>query len=153
MGRLVVLLFSVLVVSRLLVLVTTADDAAVDRENVLESERQLKRMVSFVTPLMAIVRKDERIKRQINIAQIDRHSQSYVYSGGYQESYSYGKNKDDYVAILSLASLGLLFLFLITLLSTTTFSSGRKKRDQDHDNLIQHISHHDISKKKTTCHF
>lgn len=147
MGRLAFsLLLLVFVVFHLVVLVTNADDAVDKEDVVLESEKELKRMVTFVTPLMAIVRKDERIKRQIsNNGQIDRNS--YGYSGGYYHDVSYGKDKDDYIAILSLVSLGLLFLFLITLLSTTTFSSGRKKRSEDQGNCIQDVFRHDISKK------
>ena len=146
MGRLgCCLLLSVFAVFRLVVLVTNADDAVDDKENVLESEKELKRMLTFVTPLMAIVhRKDERVKRQFNNDQIDRNS--YGHNGGYYQLKLYSKDKADYVAILSLVSLGLLFLFLITLLSTTTFSSGRKKRSEHQDNFIQDFSRHDISK-------
>ena len=143
MGRLgCSLLLSVFVVFRLVVLVTNADDAVDDKEDVLESEKELKRMLTFVTPLMAIVhRKDDRVKRQIINDEIDRNSYGYYYQ---QKLYS--KDIADYVAILSFVSLGLLFLFLITLLSTTTFASGRKKRSEDQDNFIQDFSRHDISK-------
>ncbi len=147
MGRLgCSLLLSVFVVFRLVVLVTNADDAVDDNlEDVLESEKELKRMLTFVTPLMAIVhRKDDRVKRQIINDEIDRNS--YGYNGGYYQQKLYSKDKADYVAILSFLSLGLLFLFLITLLSTTTFASGRKKRSEDQENFIQDFSRHDISK-------
>ena len=112
-----------------------------------ESERYLKQMVTYVTPLMAILRKDQlRVKRQIEGDPIDRDSYGYG-GGGYESSYEpCCDDKQDYVAILSIVALGLLFLFLIALLSTTT-SSGRKKRDEGDDlsNFIEDLNRHDAS--------
>ena len=114
-----------------------------------ESERYLKQMVTYVTPLMAILRKDQlRVKRQdfsddYYSDPIDRDSYG---GGGYQPCCD---EKQDYVAILSIIALGLLFLFLIALLSTTTSSSGRKKRStkegEEEDNFIENLSRHDTS--------
>ena len=114
----------------------------VEIDAMLESEHQLKRMVNYVTPLMAILHKPRVKKRQIE----DRN-----YSGGgsdyYYQDTCYGcEDKHKYLEILSVIALGLLFLFLIALLSTTTSSSGRKKRtpnkhqEEEVNNLIDEPS-------------
>jgi len=135
-------------------LVVTASSAS-DVEDVadggmLGSEQYLKQMIAYVTPLMAILRKDQlRVKRETTDP-IDRDSYGYGGGGGgYESSYEpCCDDKQDYVAILSLVALGLLFLFLITLLSTST-TGGRKKRsnndnddDEDLANFIQDLAKH-----------
>lgn len=76
----------------------------------LETELELKRALSYVHPLMAILnKKSDETGRQ----------------GGGGGCCNYGP---DYLGILSLIALGLLFFFLITLISTTASSGRRKKR-------------------------
>jgi hypothetical protein len=134
----------------LLVVSTSTSDVA--DGGMLGSEQYLKQMIAYVTPLMAILRKDQlRVKRETTDP-IDRDSYGYGGGGGggYESSYEpCCDDKQDYVAILSLIALGLLFLFLITLLSTST-TSGRKKRsnsddsgkDEDLADFIQDLAHH-----------
>lgn len=83
-----------------------------------EGEYELQRMLSYVTPLMAILRKDQRVKR------------SYGGGGGYYQP-SCCDEKTDYLGLISFISLGLLLLFLVALLSSTTTSAGRRKRSDD----------------------
>lgn len=124
-----------------------------------DSEIELSRMLRFVRPLMGILRSNELIRettesfgtswtaRAINnrIDRNDRYGGGGYGGGGYGGG-SYGgggcngcDEKTDYLGLISLISLGLLFLFLITLLSTTT-SGKRKKRSidrlEDDDNFI-----------------
>lgn len=127
------------------VFVTAEDDS--DYEVLTETEYELKRMLRFVTPLMAIVRKDHRVKRSSVLSRaVATKSDSYGYGGGGHESYGYGggghessyyyepsccDEKTDYLSLLSFISLGLLGLFLVALLSTTSTRSGRRKRSDD----------------------
>lgn len=106
----------------------------------LDPEQELKRMLTFVRPLMGILRSDERIKRSTDVLGAGWVSRAIKerdggYGGGYGGG-DYGQSccseGHDYLALISLIALGLLFLFLITLLSTTT-SAGRKKRSEDDD--------------------
>lgn len=117
-----------------LVNVTVEDDS--DYDVLTETEYELKRMLRFVTPLMAILRKDERVKRSfLDKFKPASRSDSYGYGGGGHESSYYPSTccdeKTDYLGLLSFISLGLLGLFLVALLSTTSTSSGRRKRSDD----------------------
>ena len=119
-----------------------------DQDDELHSEKELKRMLTFVTPLMGILRSDPRIRRSTDVLAAGWMSRAIPnkkqrdggyggggYGGGGGGGYSSCCNEGhDYLELISLISLGLLFLFLITLLSTTT-STGRKKRSED-DNLL-----------------
>ena len=105
----------------------------------LQTERQLKQMLSFVTPLMAILRKDHRrIKRSMWDDQgrrvaLTSKSDSYSGGGGYESYYKpCCDEKNDYLGLISFIALGLLGLFLIALLSTTA-AAGRKKRSSEND--------------------
>lgn len=116
----------------------------------LDTERELKRMLTFVRPLMGILRSDERLRRSTDVLGASWVSRAigkkernggYGYGGGGGGGggdYGYGQSccdeGHDYLALISLIALGLLFLFLIMLLSTTT-ASGRKKRSEE-DNLL-----------------
>lgn len=123
-----------------------------------DSEIELNRMLSFVRPLMGILRSNDRIRnttrsfgsswmaRAIN-NRYNPNDRNDRYGGGggggYGEGYGGGgyggggygggcygcDEKTDYLGLISLISLGLLFLFLITLLSTTT-GGKRRKRSQ-----------------------
>lgn len=108
----------------------------------LDTERELKRMLTFVRPLMGILRSDERIRRSTDVLgagwvsrAVGKKERDGSYGGGYGGS-DYGQSccdeGHDYLALISLIALGLLFLFLILLLSTTT-ASGRKKRSEEDD--------------------
>ena len=60
------------------------------------------------------------------------------YGGGGYSDYGYNTccgQKKDYLSIISLIALGLLFLFLVQLLSTTK-AGRRKKRSDDDDDLL-----------------
>lgn len=111
---------------------TVEDDG--DYEVLTETEYELKRMLRFVTPLMAILRKHERVKRSF-LDKFKPASRSDSYGGGGYESSYYPSTccdeKTDYLGLLSFISLGLLGLFLVALLSTTSTSSGRRKRSDD----------------------
>ena len=113
-----------------LVNVTVEDDS--DYDVLTETEYELKRMLRFVTPLMAILRKDERVKRSF-LEKFKPASRSDSYGGGGYESYpsTCCDEKTDYLGLLSFIALGLLGLFLVALLSTTSTSSGRRKRSDD----------------------
>lgn len=124
----------------LCVQVRAVDDSDYEEE-LTEAEYELKRMLSYVTPIMAILRKDERIKRSVLVrkARASTRSDSYGYGDdGYyeEEKYYYPsccKEKTDYLGLISLISLGLLGLFLVALLSTTTTAAGRRKRSDDEE--------------------
>ena len=104
-------------------------------EELLESERELKRVLAFVEPLMAILTNNSNNKGQSHV----------VHATGRQGGCcDYGT---DYVGILSLIALGLLGFYLITVLATTTASGGRKKRNfqftdpiNDNNNVNNEIS-------------
>lgn len=123
----------------LFVLGPLGHQADADDQIILDSELELKRMLTYVSPLMSILRSDQRIKRSTDVLgagwvsrDISSKNQRNGYGGGggYDTCCNGGH---DYLALISLISLGLLFLFLITLLSTTT--TGRRKRSEG-DNLL-----------------
>lgn len=126
-----------------------------DFEEELESELQLKRMLSYVTPLMAIVRSHQRIRRSpgnessVELEETGRATNRNGYSGGgygggyggYSSASSYGgggsyggccNQKDDLLPLLALLGLAGLLLYLVLIASTTTTrASGRKRRSYD----------------------
>ena len=129
---------SALCVLSLLMAVCLADE---DRE--LDSEIELKRMLTFVRPLMAIIRSDPRVRRSTDFTPAAsagwmtgnplKERNDYGYGGGYESCCHEGP---DYLGLISVIALGLLFLFLIALLSSTS-SSGRKRRsDGSDDNIL-----------------
>lgn len=120
-----------------------------DSEQLTESEYELKRMLSYVTPLMGIIRRDERMKRSSNLIprrvrpkhRNDEYGYEYEEDDYEEDHYYYPEHccdeKTDYLGLISLISLGLLFLFLIALLSTTTTAGGRRKRsDREEGNEV-----------------
>lgn len=141
---------------------STDDEEANDVE--LESERQLKRMLAIVSPLMAIVRKADGVEkrsvqsdRRYDLVDDDwRNSPSAKngyggyggggyggggyggggYGGG---SYGYGsyccQKKDDLLPLLALLGLAGLLLYLIAIASKTTTAAGRRKRSDHEDSL------------------
>lgn len=130
----------------------------------LDSEYELKRMLTFVRPLMGILRSDPRIRRSTDMLRTEwvtssraiprRDRYDYGYGGGGYGGGSYGGGgygsetcceKHDYLGLLSLIALGLLFLFLIQLLSTTK-AAVRQKRSTANDllSLEELLSHQDI---------
>jgi len=78
---------------------------------------ELKQMLEFFSPLFAILRKDHQVT-----------SLGSRNSGGGSNGYGQSccDENNDYLGLISFISLGLLGLFLVTLLSTS--SSGRRKR-------------------------
>ena len=122
-----------------------------DYEEELESELQLKRMLSYVTPLMAIVRSHQRIKRSAVEGNdtlvetgraVNRNGGYGGYGGGYggySSASSYGgggyggccNQKDDLLPLLALLGLAGLLLYLVLIASTTTTVAGRKRRSYD----------------------
>ncbi len=92
---------------------------------------ELRQFLEFFTPLSEILRKDHQVP-----------SLGSRNSGG--GSYGYGQSccdeKNDYLGLISFISLGLLGLFLVTLLSRS--SSGRRKRSNDYelDTWVHHSS-------------
>ena len=128
---------AVLLLGFVFILFVTAEDS--DYEVLTETEYELKRVLRFVTPLMAILRKDHRVKRSSVLSRaVATRSDSYGYGGGghdHESSYYYEPSccdeKTDYLSLISFISLGLLGLFLIALLSTTTTAAGRRKRSDD----------------------
>lgn len=132
-------------------------EASTNKTESLDSKNELKRMLSFVRPLMGILRSDPRIKRSTDLPETGWLSSSRALpkverdGGGYGGGSSYGyesccNDGHDYLGLISLISLGLLFLFLIQLLSTTTAAAGRKKRSNDNDlhSLEELLSQEDI---------
>ena len=137
-------------------------EASTNKTESLDSENELKRMLSFVRPLMGILRSDPRIKRSTDLPETGWLSSSRTlpkeerdgggsYGGSYGGGSSYGyesccNDGHDYLGLISLISLGLLFLFLIQLLSTTTAAAARKKRSNDNDlhSLEELLSQEDI---------
>lgn len=144
-------------------LLSTFDD---DVEEELESELQLKKMLSYVTPLMSIfVRKRRSVrstedgheddgefveearagrggKRQPSMPPSDRtgygdYGSASSYGGG-GGSYGGGccNQKDDLLPILALTALSLLLLYLIAIATTTTTISAGRKRRSKDDNEI-----------------
>lgn len=125
----------------------------------LESERQLKRMLMYVTPLMAILR-SQPLSREARAARSDSLRPASYYSrepyssyernpinrngydrntydrnsygGGGYSSYGYCcQSKDDILPLLALLGLAGLLLYLILIASTTTTAAGRKRRFAD----------------------
>lgn len=126
-----------------------ADESANDVNEELESEMELKRMLAYVTPLMAIVRKDHRIRREAE-GSTDSEETGRQYYGAYSKngygSYSSGSSygggyqsccqkKDDLLPLLALLGLAGLLLYLILIASTTTTAGGRRKRDVDDNDI------------------
>lgn len=127
----------------------------------LESEMQLKRMLAYVTPLMAIIRKDHRIRRSEGdeeaVGEEGETGRQYynnyqpAYSknggyGGYSSGSSYGggyssccQKKDDLLPLLALLGLAGLLLYLILIASTTTTRSGRRKRDINDNDVYDNM--------------
>jgi hypothetical protein len=119
--------------------------ANADDKESLDSENDLKRMLTFVRPLMGILRSDPHIKRSTDVIEtgwvsspraIPRRQRNDYGGGGYSD---YGYNtccggQKDYLSLISLIALGLLFLFLVQLLSTT--KAGRRKKRSDDDDLL-----------------
>jgi len=143
----------------ILVMGSLSQEASTDNQESLDSENELKRMLVFVRPLMGILRSDPRIKRSTDVLgagwlsssralpKKERDGGGYGYGGG--DSYGYDSccnDGHDYLGLISLISLGLLFLFLIQLLSTTTAAAGRKKRSNDNEllSLEELLSQEDI---------
>jgi len=140
-------------------LLSTFDD---QDEEELESELQLKKMLSYVTPLMSIfVRKRRSVrsteeddgefveearagrggKRQPSMPPADRSgygdygsASSYGGGGGYGGGCC--NQKDDLLPILALTALSLLLLYLIAIATTTTTKSSGRKRRSNNDNEI-----------------
>lgn len=119
------------------------------------AEVELQRMLSFVTPLMAIVRKDQRrvVKRSEDEGgrKLKKGPGRSDYGYGYEEHYEHCcDEKNDYLGLISLIALSLLGLFLIALLSTTAAPAGRKKRSEGDDendlNFWLSQSHEDASR-------
>lgn len=139
-----------------------------DYEEELESELQLKRMLSYVTPLMAIVRSHQRIERSAvgndsllveTGRAVNRNGGYGGYGGGYggySSASSYGgggyggccNQKDDLLPLLALLGLAGLLLYLVLIASTTTTrSSGRKRRSyDDHGNELPNYAEDDDGK-------
>lgn len=137
--------------------------AGTDDHESLDSETELKRMLTFVRPLMAILRSDPRVKRSTDLLATDWVSSSRAipkkerdgggYGGGNSGGYGYDSCCDeghDYLGLISIISLGLLFLFLIQLLSTTTVAPARNKRSNNKDllSLEQLLTEHDVGRKQ-----
>lgn len=126
----------------LLIVVGPLSQMADADDQELDSERELQRMLTFIRPLMGILRSDQRLKRSTDMFSLDWVSRGiskkgrdgYGYGGGDYGHESCCNEGHDYLGLISLISLGLLFLFLITLLSTTS-ATGRKKRSEN-DNLL-----------------
>lgn len=130
----------------------------------LESERELKWMLSYVTPLMAILRKSnttitrssrrsvrsnkrnfydlsfgnrDRNRFNRNDYYIDRDSYGYGGGGGYGGGYGGGgccDKKDDLLPLLALLGLAGLLLYLIAIASTTVAGRRSNKRSVGEEN-------------------
>ncbi len=130
----------------------------------LESERELKWMLSYVTPLMAILRKSNttitrssrrsvrsnkrnfydlsfgnrnRNRFNRNDYYIDRDSYGYGGGGGYGGGYGGGgccDKKDDLLPLLALLGLAGLLLYLIAIASTTAAGRRSNKRSVGEEN-------------------
>lgn len=139
--------------------------SSTNNQESLDSENELKRMLVFVRPLMGILRSDPRIKRSTDVLgagwlissssralpKKERDGGGYGYGGG--DSYGYDScchEGHDYLGLISLISLGLLFLFLIQLLSTTTAAARRKRRSNDLLSLEELLSQEDIGIIRST---
>lgn len=148
-----------------LVMGSLSQEASTNNRESLDSENELKRMLVFVRPLMGILRSDPRIKRSTDVLgagwlssssralpKKERDGGGYGYGGG--DSYGYDSccnEGHDYLGLISLISLGLLFLFLIQLLSTTTVMAARKKRrSNDLLSLEELLSQEDIGIIRST---
>lgn len=127
---------------------TTIDDE-------LESERQLKKLLKFVTPLMAILRRNPGSRNQSNPppAAAARKNNKRKYVDPYYDDYNLDRNgfydqfdrngyggggggyccqqKDDLLPLLALLGLAGLLLYLIVIASTTTTAAARRKRRSD----------------------
>lgn len=143
--------------------VDNAEEAISSIDDELESERQLKRMLTYVTPLMAILRSQP--KRQARSVRSDSLRPANYYdrevynpydrNGGYGGG-GYGggggsyccQQKDDLLPLLALLGLAGLLLYLILIASTTTTAAGRKKRfvDGEDENLIDLTDDDNIGK-------
>jgi hypothetical protein len=124
---------------------TTIDDE-------LESERQLKRLLKYVTPLMAILRKNpfsrndpsgRKNKKKYydpyyDDFNLDRNTYDNYDRNGYGGGGGYCcQQKDDLLPLLALLGLAGLLLYLIVIASTTTAAPVRlKKRSEDEGNWI-----------------
>lgn len=147
-----------------LLMVPLSHQTGIDDHESLDSENELKRMLTFVRPLMAILRSDPRIKRSTDVLVTEWVSSSRAvpkkerdgggYSGGGGGDYGYDSccnEGHDYLGLISVISLGLLFLFLIQLLSTTTAAAAaRKKRASNKDlvSLEQLLMEQDVGRKQ-----
>jgi hypothetical protein len=125
---------------------TTIDDE-------LESERQLKKLLKFVTPLMAILRRNPGSRNQsLPPAAAARKNNKRKYVDPYYDDYNLDRNgydqfdrngyggggggyccqqKDDLLPLLALLGLAGLLLYLIVIASTTTAAPARNKRSDD----------------------
>lgn len=133
--------------------------ADADDQESLDSENELKRMLIFVRPLMGILRSDPHIKRSTDVIETGWVSSSRAIPSRQRNDYGYGGGGDygggsygggggysdygyntccggqkDYLSLISIIALGLLFLFLVQLLSTT--KAGRRKKRSDDDDLL-----------------
>ena len=128
-----------------------------DADDPLESERQLKRMINLVTPLMEIfhlgspsrwTRSSEDEARKMRPASYQvapakssfgdyGSASSYGGGGGYGGSCCGGNN--DLLPILAIVALSLLLLYLITVATTTTSRTGKKRRAVEDNNLDDDI--------------
>lgn len=144
-----------------------------DQERLMDSEYELKRMLTFVRPLMGILRSDPLVKRSTDVMETGWMSSSRAIAGRPRDDYGYGGGGDyggygggygggggysnygydtccghqkDYLSIMSLIALGLLFLFLVKLLSTTIAGRRKKRSDDDNDllSLEELLSEQDV---------
>lgn len=93
----------------------------------LESERELKRMLVYVTPLMAILRNGQ------NGSLIETARQGCGCGGG---------RRSFFVELLAFLSLALLLIFIVSIVTTTT-SAGKKKRSVTFGDSLQDIDEDD----------
>ncbi len=129
-------------------------DTAIDDE--LESERQLKKLLNFVTPLMAILRRNRGSRNEsLPPAAAARKNIKRKYFDPYYDDYNLDRNgydhfdrngyggggggyccqqKDDLLPLLALLGLAGLLLYLIVIASTTTTAAGRRKKRSSDDN-------------------
>lgn len=139
----------------------------------LESERQLKWMLNYVTPLMAILRRNPTSRAKSSARTVRKNKRKY-YDSTYndfnndRDSYdrdSFDRNgygggggyccqqKDDLLPLLALLALAGLLLYLIVIASTTTVAAVRlvKRSLEENQDEGNWISTDDETIGKVTC--
>lgn len=140
----------------------------------LESERQLKRMLNYVTPLMEILRRNPTSSEESSARSVRKNKRKY-YDLSYND-FDYDRNsfdrdsfdrngygggggyccqqKDDLLPLLALLGLAGLLLYLIVIASTTTPAPAvrfRKRSAEENEDEGNWILTDDENIGKVTC--